>query len=69
MKFKFVLQLTLVYIFSLLPERANACAVCFTATEETLEAFYATTIILTLLPLVMVSSIVYWLYRKHRKIG
>ena len=49
------------------PEIANACAVCFSSSEETLEAFYFTTIFLTLLPVVMLSTIGYWLYSKHRK--
>ena len=48
------------------PEIANACAVCFSSSEETLEAFYFTTIFLTLLPVVMLFTIGYWLYSKHR---
>jgi lipopolysaccharide export LptBFGC system permease protein LptF len=32
-----------------------------------LEAFYFTTIFLTLLPVVMLFAIGYWLYSKHRK--
>ena len=61
------LQLLFVLIFSFLPEAVNACAVCFSASEETLEAFYVTTIFLTLLPFVMLFSIGYWIYRKHKK--
>ena len=61
------LQLLFVLIFLFLPVAANACAVCFSASEETLEAFYVTTIFLTLLPAVMLFSIGYWIYRKHRK--
>ena len=61
------LQLLFVLIFLLLPGAANACAVCFSGSEETLEAFYVTTIFLTLLPVVMLFSIGYWIYRKHRK--
>ena len=49
------------------PEIANACAVCFSSSAETLEAFYFTTIFLTLLPIVMILTIGYWLYSKHRK--
>ena len=49
------------------PEIANACAVCFSYSEETLEAIYYTTIFLTLLPIVMLFTIGYWLYSKHRK--
>ena len=61
------LQLLFVLIFFLFPGAANACAVCFSASEETLEAFYVTTIFLTLLPVVMLFTIGYWIYRKHRK--
>ena len=61
------LQLLFVLIFLFLPGAANACAVCFSGSEETLEAFYVTTIFLTLLPVVMLFSIGYWIYRKHRK--
>ena len=61
------LQLLFVLIFLFLPGVVNACAVCFSASEETLEAFYVTTIFLTLLPVVMLFSIGYWIYRKHRK--
>ena len=61
------LQLFFVLSFLFLPGAANACAVCFSASEETLEAFYVTTIFLTLLPAVMLFSIGYWIYRKHRK--
>ena len=61
------LQLLFVLIFLIFPVAANACAVCFSASEETLEAFYVTTIFLTLLPVVMLFSIGYWIYRKHRK--
>ena len=61
------LQLLFVIIFFFLPEAVNACAVCFSSSEETLEAFYFTTIFLTLLPVVMLFSIGYWLYSKNRK--
>ena len=63
-----ILQLHFVLIFLFLPGVVNACAVCFSGREETLEAFYVTTIFLTLLPFVMLFSIGYWIYRKHRKI-
>ncbi|MBT3213947.1 MAG: hypothetical protein HN351_04815 [Deltaproteobacteria bacterium] len=53
--------------FSLAPGIAEACSVCFSGTEETLEAFYLTTILLTLLPFVMLASIGIWLYRQHQK--
>ena len=61
------LQIQLLLSISHVPGIANACAVCFSSSEETLEAFYVTTIFLTLLPVVMLFSIGYWIYRKHRK--
>ena len=61
------LHLLFVLISLLLPGAANACAVCFSGSKDTLEAFYVTTIFLTLLPVVMLFSIGYWIYRKHRK--
>ena len=48
------------------PETAYSCAVCFSGTEESLQAYYLTTAFLTLLPLLMLASIGYWIYRKHR---
>ncbi|MBL4824311.1 MAG: hypothetical protein MK515_07010 [SAR324 cluster bacterium] len=54
--------------FILAPGIVQACAVCFSGTEETLEAFYVTTIFLTLLPFVMLASIGYWLYRQYQKV-
>ena len=50
-----------------LPRAAYACAVCFSGTEESLQAYYITTAFLTLLPVFMLASIGYWIYRKHRR--
>lgn len=61
------LQIIIVLSFSLFPRIVEACAVCFSGKEESLEAFYLTTVLLTLLPLVMLSLIGYWLYRQYRK--
>tara|TARA_B100001142_G_scaffold17031_1_gene15825 strand:- start:243 stop:455 length:213 start_codon:yes stop_codon:yes gene_type:complete len=61
------LQILIVLSFSLVPRIVEACAVCFSGKEESLEAFYLTTVLLTLLPLVMLSLIGYWLYRQYRK--
>jgi len=57
----------LVLSFSLIPGFAKACSVCFSGREESLEAYYLTTIFLTLLPLVMLAAIGFWLYRQHQK--
>jgi len=61
------LQIIIVSSFILVPRVVEACAVCFSGKEESLEAFYLTTVLLTLLPLVMLSLIGYWLYRQYRK--
>ena len=42
----------------------KACAVCFSGTEETLGAFYLTTLILIILPIAMIVGVVLWLYKK-----
>ena len=60
-------HLLLVLSFSLVPGIAQACAVCFSGKEESLEAFYVTTIFLSLLPFVMLAAIGFWLYRQHQK--
>ena len=60
-------QFLLVLSFSTFPRIAKACAVCFSGREESLEAFYLTTIFLTLLPLVMLASIGFWIFRQHQK--
>ena len=60
-------QFLIVISLSLIPGIAKACAVCFSGREESLEAFYLTTIFLTLLPLVMLASIGFWLFRQHQK--
>ena len=60
LQFPFLLGLLLA------PEIANACAVCFSSSAKTLEAFYLTTIFLTLLPIVMILTISFWLYSKHK---
>jgi len=61
------LQLLFMLIILFLPGAANAFSVCFSGSEETLKGFYVKTIFLTLLPVVMLFTIGYWIYRKHRK--
>ena len=60
-------QFLIVLSLSLIPGITKACAVCFSGREESLEAFYLTTIFLTLLPLAMLASIGFWLFRQHQK--
>jgi hypothetical protein len=45
---------------------ATACAMCLSATEETREAYYATTALLALLPFLLIGAIGLWLRRAAR---
>jgi hypothetical protein len=45
---------------------AGACATCISATEGTREAYYGTTALLGTLPLLLVGSIGWWLFRASR---
>ena len=62
-----VLKISFVLSIFHLPGTAFSCAVCFSGTEESLQAYYLTTALLTLLPVLMVASIGYWIYRKHKE--
>jgi len=42
-------------------QSAEACGVCFSATEETREAYYVTTVLLMLLPFVLLGALLFWL--------
>lgn len=53
-----------VAIFLLLPEAAHACPVCFDARDENRQAFLATTVLLSLLPLGMVGGVGFWMRRR-----
>ncbi len=46
------------------PRLAEACAVCFSATDEVRDAFIVTTALLTALPLLLIGSLILWL--RHR---
>ena len=61
-----VLKISLVLSIFHFPGTVFSCAVCFSGTEESLQAYYLTTALLTLLPVLMVASIGYWIYRKHK---
>ena len=61
-----LVKITLILSIFHLPGTAYSCAVCFTGSEESLQAYYLTTVFLTLLPVLMLASIGYWIYRKHR---
>ena len=51
--------------FTGFPSILKACAVCFSGTEETLGAFYLTTLILIILPIAMIVGVVLWLYKRN----
>lgn len=52
----------------LVPQLAAACAVCFTGrSDETRVAFLVTTGFLTVLPILMIGSVVWWLCRRARQ--
>ncbi len=54
-------------LFLLLPQAVMACSVCFTGREGFMEAFYATTIMLIVLPPVLLGSIGFVIYRGYKK--
>ncbi|MDQ8201130.1 hypothetical protein QEH56_23390 [Pelagicoccus enzymogenes] len=45
---------------------AEACSVCAVGKEEARAAYYATTAILSFLPLIMIGGVVYFLFKKKR---
>ena len=47
---------------------AEACAVCFSGSDETREAFTLTTVFMSALPLTMIGSIVGWLVWRVRRL-
>jgi hypothetical protein len=52
------------------PGVASACAVCFSGrTDETRVAFGLTTAFMTLLPLIVIASVVWWLRRRARALA
>ena len=53
-----------VAVFLLLPEAAHACPVCFDSRDENRQAFLATTVLLSLLPLGMVGGVGFWMRRR-----
>ncbi|MDQ8185355.1 hypothetical protein [Pelagicoccus sp. SDUM812002] len=45
---------------------ADACSVCAVGKEEARAAYYATTAILSFLPLIMIGGVVYYLFKRNR---
>lgn len=46
--------------------QASACSVCGVGKEEARTAYWATTAILSFLPLIMIGGIVYYLFRRNK---
>ena len=61
--FKSLLTIPMLFI----PQALWACSVCFTGREGFMEAFYATTAMLILLPPLLLGSIGYYIYRGYKK--
>lgn len=57
----------LIFLVALaLPRIAPACAVCFSARDESRTAYVATTVLLSVLPLLYVFGLFGWLVRRTR---
>jgi len=50
----------------ILPKIALACAVCFDPNEASNDAFMWSTIFLSLLPLAVIGTVVWWVFRQFR---
>ncbi|MBT3480837.1 MAG: hypothetical protein HN457_05330 [Opitutales bacterium] len=53
-------------IVSLAIQASHACSVCAVANEEARYAYYATTALLTFLPLLMIGGVVFYIAKKSR---
>ena len=67
MKRKYLNLCVFILAICIFSNAANACPVCFAAEEEARKAFLGSTAFLTLLPLLMIFSVVYFLRRKFIK--
>lgn len=52
----------------LLPDLAHACPVCFDARDENRQAFIATAVFLSVLPLSLVAGAGLWIRRRSREV-
>ncbi|MGY8799111.1 MAG: hypothetical protein ACKVG4_10050 [Longimicrobiales bacterium] len=55
-------------LLAVLPDAAEACAVCFDAKDENRQAFLATTAFMSLLPLGMVAGAGMWMRKRSKEI-
>jgi|GEM_PF-1211599 len=49
------------------PETAWGCPVCFAAEQRQLTAYFATAVLLSLLPFVLAGAITWWIRREARR--
>ena len=62
-----VVLLALVLLL-VLPDVVFACPVCFDASDENRQAFLATTVFLSLLPLGMVAGVGLWIRKRSKEL-
>jgi hypothetical protein len=66
MKMKPIITAFFFFLFAAV-SRAEACPVCFQSGGEERWAFYATTVLLTMLPLMMVGGFVFFLKKRFEQ--
>ena len=65
---RFALALVWMLSCALLPDAASACSVCYVGAEESRKAFLFTTVLLSLLPIGMIGTLAWWVWRSAREI-
>ena len=63
-----MVALAITALLLLAAQPAFACAVCFDATSQARDAFFGTTILLSLMPLAMIGGLVYWIWRRAKAV-
>lgn len=48
------------------PLTSWACSVCYSAESQSRTAYYGTTLLLTLTPLILIGALGWWIYRLQR---
>jgi di/tricarboxylate transporter len=65
---RFALAITwLLLCAAFLPESAAACSVCYVGAEESRKAFLFTTVLLSLIPIGMIGTFAWWVWRHARE--
>jgi len=59
--------LCLLSLAMLSPDAASACSVCYAGAEESRKAFLFTTVLLSLLPIGMIGTLAWWVWRHARE--